>query len=331
MCTVNDILDFSKLEAGQVSFVIQPVSLRGLSRATLDLFAPQAGAKDLSLTLDEDGLDEDLVIAVDPDRIRQILLNFVSNAVKFTATGGVTLQTSYDEAAGKLAVSVIDTGAGIPSDKLDVLFKRFSQVDGTLTRSNGGTGLGLAICKGLVEAMGGEVGVESVVGQGSRFWFTLPAMRATLADETADGEPLSQLSFAGVRVLVADDHPANRELARLFLTGVGADVSEATDGEEAAQMAAEWPYDVILMDVRMPRLDGPSALKRIRSQPGPNDATPILAYTADADPQAAVHLAERGFQGVVSKPVEPGALIAAVARATAFADEDLTPGAADVG
>ncbi|MDP3801404.1 ATP-binding protein [Brevundimonas sp.] len=321
LCTVNDILDFSKLEAGQVSIQVEPVSLARLGRSTLDLFTPQAGAKDLGLTLDGDDLGEDLVIAVDPDRVRQVLLNLVSNAVKFTTTGGVTLQMRYDPAAAVLTVAVIDTGDGIPPDKLDRLFKRFSQVDGTLTRVQGGTGLGLAICKGLVEAMGGEIGVESRVGQGSRFWFSIPAARATLAEAGPEGGMAEPAMVTGVRVLVADDHPTNRELARLYLAGVGAEVTEAGDGEEAVQLASEWPFDVILMDLRMPRLDGEEALRRIRAVPGPNDATPILAFTADADTDAHERLRAVGFQEVVAKPVEPGALIAAVARATAFEEE----------
>jgi PAS domain S-box-containing protein len=315
LCTVNDILDFSKLEAGQVTIHPAPVSLATLSRAALDLFTPQAGAKDLTLTLDS---DDELVVRVDPDRIRQILLNLMSNAVKFTTTGGVTLRTRYDRPAERLRIEVIDTGAGLTAEQQDRLFKRFSQIDGSLTRAHNGAGLGLAICKGLAEAMGGEIGIESQVGQGSRFWFEIPAPLASLS-QTDDGPPVSdQISFTGVRVLVVDDNSANRELARLFLAGVGAEVAEATDGEEAARMAAELPYDVILMDVRMPTLDGPGALRKIRGSPGPNDITPMLAFTADADLEARARLSAMGFEGVVAKPVEPGALIAAVARATAF-------------
>ncbi|MDO8380721.1 PAS domain S-box protein [Phenylobacterium sp.] len=329
LCTVNDILDFSKLEAGQVSFHVQPVPLAKLSRATLDLFTPQAGAKDLTLTLEGDA--EDLIISADPDRIRQILLNLVGNAVKFTTLGGVTLRTAYDRSAQTLSVEVVDTGAGVSPEQQERLFKRFSQVDGSLTRAHGGTGLGLAICKGLVEAMGGEIGVDSVVGQGSRFWFRIPAPLAQAAQGGADGPAIERLTFAGVRVLVADDHAANRELARLFLAGVGAEVSEACDGEEAAQLAALWPYDVILMDVRMPRLDGPGALRRIRETPGPNDATPILAYTADADAEIGGRLTAMGFQDIVAKPLDPRALISAVARATAFDHDQQAQEQAHVG
>src|SRR6201999_151212 len=139
------------------------------------------------------------------------------------------------------------------------------------------------ICKGLVEAMGGEVGVESRIGQGSRFWFRIPAPTASLIGDGAASPGLSRPMFEGVRVLVADDHASNRELARLFLAGVGADVTEAGDGEEAVEFARDWPFDAILMDLRMPRLDGAGALRAIRSAPGPNDATPIIAFTADAN------------------------------------------------
>jgi len=322
LCTVNDILDFSKLEAGQVTIRPEPVRLATLAHATLELFAPQAGAKDLELELDLD--DADAVLALDPDRVRQILLNLVGNAVKFTATGSVTLRTRYDRVAEILTAEVIDTGAGIPSDKQDQLFKRFSQVDGSRTRAQGGTGLGLAICKGLAEAMGGEIGVDSREGEGSRFWFRIPASSA-IADEIPDQEACEvRASLEGLRVLAVDDHPANRELARLFLAGAGAQVSEAEDGEVAVAMAAARPFDVILMDLRMPRLDGLGALKRIRAASGPNQATPVVAFTADLTPDLAANLRNQGFDGGVSKPLEAAALLEAVAIAafegTAMAD-----------
>jgi CheY-like chemotaxis protein len=237
--------------------------------------------------------------------------------VKFTDVGGVTLNVRHDAARGQLAVEVTDTGAGIPAEKLGLLFQRFSQVNGSTTRSVGGAGLGLAICKGLVEAMGGQIGVDSREGHGSRFWFTVPATAAAMTQTASDGA-IAMPGFTGARVLVVDDHPANRELAKLFLTGVGAEIAEAEDGEQAVRMAAEWPFDVILMDLRMPKLNGRAALARIRAEDGPNDATPILAFTADADGEMTQQLMLLGFQDVVSKPIEPSALIGAVARALSF-------------
>jgi len=166
--------------------------------------------------------------------------------------------------------------------------------------------------------MGGEIGVESRPGEGSRFWFSISATVAILSDTGAADAAIDRLAFEGVRVLVADDHATNRELVRLFLAGVGADITEAADGEEAARLAAEWPFDVIMLDLRMPVLDGLGALQRIRGSEGPNDATPILAFTADADALTPGRLEAMGFQDVVSKPLEPGALIQAIARATAW-------------
>ncbi|MGZ5986720.1 MAG: ATP-binding protein, partial [Caulobacteraceae bacterium] len=314
LCTVNDILDFSKLEAGQVSIHPQSVDLPALCRSTLQLFAPQAGAKDLHLIYDGPE-SSDLVLSLDPDRIRQILLNLVGNAVKFTETGEVRLSVRYAAAEETLTVEVADTGAGIPPEKMACLFQRFSQIDGTLTRA-GGTGLGLAICKGVVELMGGRIGVDSAPGAGSRFWFVLPASPAAPVEVGAQQAEVAHLHALGVRVLVVDDHPANRQVASLFLSGIGAEVTEAGDGEEGVALAAEWPFDVILMDMRMPRLDGPGALRRIRQEGGLNDQTPIYAFTADADDTLADRLQSMGFDGVVPKPIDPKTLLRAVAAAT---------------
>jgi PAS domain S-box-containing protein len=319
LSTVNDILDFSKLEAGQVRLHPQPTAVAELARGVLELFLPQAGAKDLDLQLDSGA--EDIALLIDPDRVRQLLLNLVGNAVKFTECGAVSLRTRYDPAAGVLCVEVTDSGAGIPPEKQGRLFQRFSQVDGSLTRSSGGTGLGLAICKGLVEAMGGEIGVDSPPAGGATFWFQIPAPPASLP--AIGGESAGDCSaIEGLRVLVVDDHPPNRELARLVLMGLGAEILEAEDGEAAVRIAAEWPLDVILMDLRMPRLDGFGALKQIRAGHGPNDTIPILAFTADVDAACAQRLLAAGFDGVVAKPLDLEALIAAIADATAI---DLGP------
>jgi CheY-like chemotaxis protein len=316
LCTIDDVLDVSKIEAGQVTLRPEPVDLGKLCRGVLELFAPQAGAKDVELTLD-DAAAKDIVVRVDPDRVRQMVLNFVSNAVKFTEVGSITLRTRFDEASDTLAVEAIDTGPGVSAAKQAELFKRFSQLESSMAR-RGGAGLGLAICKGLVEAMGGRIGVESEPGRGSRFWFEIPAARTSVPAAALDEEAVEALSFRGARVLIADDHQVNRDLVRLYLAGMDAEVSEAADGIEAVDLAATWPFDAILMDIRMPRLDGAGALARIRAEPGPNDATPILAFTADAAPEQARELIALGFDDVVAKPAEPSALIAAIARAVSF-------------
>jgi len=327
LCIVNDVLDFSKLEAGQVTLQPEPVAIGKLCRGTLQLFAPQAGAKDLHLELDAGGA-EDVVVRVDPDRIRQIVLHFLSNAVKFTNAGQVMLRVRHDAATDLLCIEVSDTGAGIPPDRQAKLFQRFSQVDGSLARQGGGAGLGLAICRGLVEAMGGRIGAESEPGVGSRFWFEIPAALCALPAGAAGEDGVEPLSFRGARVLVADDHQVNRDLVRLYLAGLDAEVSEAADGEEAVRLAGEWPFDVILMDLKMPGLDGAGALNAIRASGGPNDGTPILAFTADAGPEFVRELKALGFDDVVGKPAEPAALIGAIARAASF---EAGPGADELG
>ncbi|HYE44457.1 MAG TPA: PAS domain S-box protein [Caulobacter sp.] len=315
LSVVNDILDFSKLEAGQLVIRPQPTAPARLARAALELFGPQAGAKDLTLTLDSD-ITEDQYVLADPDRLRQILLNLVGNAVKFTEAGTVTL--SLRREGERLSASVRDTGPGIAADRLHLLFRRFSQVDG----SAGGTGLGLAICKGLVEAMGGEIAIESQVGEGSCFSFSFPA---PAAEPPAPVEAAIARAAAspGLRILVADDHPANRELVQLVLRGIGAEVTVAEDGAEAVERADKDPYDVILLDLRMPRMAGDEALRLIREPGRLNETTPILAFTADAGPESAGRLTSIGFDGVVSKPVEPATLIPAVLQAAAVDTDEL--------
>src|SRR5205085_5976484 len=179
-------------------------------------------------------------------------LNLVGNAVKFTDRGAVTVSAAWDEACARLRIEVADTGPGLTDQQREQLFQRFSQIDGSLSRAHGGTGLGLAICKGLVEAMGGEIGAHSRPGKGSAFKFWIPAQAVAAPAKAADARGYDPSSAPGLRVLVVDDHPANRELATLFLAGIGAEVFEASDGPEALEMAARWPFDLILMDLRMP-------------------------------------------------------------------------------
>lgn len=317
LCLVNDVLDFSKLEAGQVEFHTQPTSLRDLCVSALELFAPQAGAKDLGLELKLDPAS-DRTLIIDPDRVRQVMINLIGNAVKFTPSGSITLEASYDGA--RLSIRICDTGPGIAPEKLDRLFKRFSQVDASSTRVHGGTGLGLVICKALVEGMKGEIGVESRLGEGAVFWFELPAQAAAVSLPASHHQALGQAdAISGLRVLLVDDHPPNRELARLVLCGAGAEVFEACDGGEAVAMSARRPFDVVLMDLNMPTMDGRTALAHIRATSGPNDRTPILAFTAngEGDPERFVAM---GFDGLADKPIDPAGLLQAVVQAAMLED-----------
>jgi PAS domain S-box-containing protein len=308
LSTVNDILDFSKLESGRLQIHLEPCDPAEVCRETLELFSEQAAAKGLSLRFAAEPLPASL--ALDPNRLRQLLLNLIGNAVKFSEAGEIVLAAAWRADAQRLSVSVQDQGPGIAKAQQSLLFRRFSQVDGSSTRRHGGTGLGLAICMGLVEAMGGEIGIDSELGRGARFFFDIPAAPAAAAEAEAASE--TGLFPPGVRVLVADDHPANRELVRAVLVPLGAEVTEAENGAEALAAAERTRFDLILMDLRMPVLDGLGAMSAIRRGAGPNRATPILAFSAGADAPGAEARLQAGFDGDLSKPALPTDLIAAV-------------------
>jgi CheY-like chemotaxis protein len=309
---VNEILDFSKVEAGQMMIDPKAVDAVAIAEDALAMFGPQADAKSLWLEF-EAAPDIPDYVCVDPDRLRQILLNLVGNAVKFTDEGSVRLVLAYGTAEQSLMVRVEDTGAGMDQAQCARLFQRFSQVDASSTRRHGGTGLGLAICKGLVEAMGGEIGVESSPGQGSVFQFRIEAPSAS-APQVIGEDGASSATLGGVRVLVADDNAANRELTRALLEQFDAEVTVVADGAEGVALAAEAPFDVILLDLNMPILDGRGALHRIRSEPGPNQGVPIFAFTADGPDT--VNCGMDGFDGVIGKPIIASDMISALLQAT---------------
>jgi PAS domain S-box-containing protein len=320
LTTINDILDFSKLEAGQLELNLEPTAPAQLIGEALELFSLDTATKGVALRAQGlETLPADLLI--DGGRLRQVLLNLIGNAVKFTETGSITVRAAYDFTGQRLSLSVADTGPGIAPEDLDLLFRRFSQVDAGLTRKHGGTGLGLAICKGLVEAMGGEIGVTSLPGQGADFSFHVLARSAAHA-RTPTAEPFAApLLPSACRVLIVDDNPANRELVNAILTAMGAEVAEAVDGEEGVAAAAAQPFDAILMDLRMPRLDGAQAALRIRGGGGPNARTPIIAFSADARPEGPGDI----FDGAVSKPMTAAGLIGALNSAMAAPTRTLEP------
>jgi PAS domain S-box-containing protein len=306
---INDILDYSKLEAGAVEMEARAFDPRALTQATAAMVEGQCAVKGLTLSV---VLDPDLPAALTGDggRLRQVMLNFLANAAKFTAAGQVSLEASWS--GGRLRVAVRDTGIGIPAEKIASLFERFSQADNSTTRLYGGTGLGLSISRRLVEMMGGEIGVESRDGEGSTFWFEVPLMPAEAIEGQA-GSGSDVPSPDGLRILVADDAAANRELAVAILGGLGVVVETVEDGGEAVEAARTGGYDLILMDVHMPVMDGLDATRAIRSLGGEPGRVPIIALTANVQPEQVQRCREAGMDDHVGKPIQVAELLRVIA------------------
>jgi signal transduction histidine kinase/AmiR/NasT family two-component response regulator len=322
LAVVNDILDFSKLEAGQVRLQPQPFLTADFFIQTAEMFAEQAAAKGVAVELD---LDPALPARLDADagRLRQVLNNLIGNAVKFTDQGRVAIQVRYDPATARLDVAVADTGAGVPPDKLDRLFQRFSQVDGSVSRRHGGTGLGLSICKHLVELMEGDIGVTSAVGAGSTFAFWIPAPAAAALGEAEPGLPGAAADRAPARILVVDDLDVNRELLSALLTATGQAVETAASGAEALALAAAQPFDLIFMDLQMPGMDGFETTRALRAGCPLNRAAPIVALSANVLPEHVEASLAAGMNDHLGKPVVPRELIAMIDRWSAVRlDED---------
>ena len=314
---VGDLLDFAKVEAGRVDLTLAPTSPVALLRDATAIIAPEAAAKGLYLRTAVETLDDgaaDTLLALDETRLRQALLNLLANALKFTAQGGVTAKLTLGPAASDVRFEVSDTGIGIAPDIQARLFQRFSQGDSSISRSYGGTGLGLAISKALVTRMGGEIGVESQLGQGARFWIALTAQPAA-APAPADEAAPQTLTERTPRVLLVDDHPMNRELGKALLTLAGCDVVTAEDGAQAVEAVRVGDIDLVLMDVHMPGMDGLAATRAIRALPGPLAALPIIALSADVLPEQIARCRAAGMDDHVAKPIQREALIATVAAA----------------
>ncbi len=311
---INDILDFSKLEAGKIDIKAAPFLLARTLRDTEMLMRPLAQEKENRLTVVSDG-DTDTWISADEVRLRQVINNLISNALKFTNQGTVTIRVgleSSDGKAAKLKVSVIDTGVGISEEDVKRLFQRFSQLENA--RKVGGTGLGLAISEQLVKLMGGEIGVKSTLGEGSEFYFWIPV---TLEAAPQDAKEKTATQSTAARILVAEDVKLNQILIQKMLTQLGHKCVVANDGFEAIEKLETLgasAFDLILMDNQMPGMDGIETARRIRQMDEAIAAIPIIALTADAMAEQRQAFRAAGMDGFVSKPIEIDRLRFEIAR-----------------
>ena len=313
LTVVNDILDFSKIEAGAIELERQAFAPAVLVNSSLSIVRSLAAAKGLRIraTIDP-ALPPGLV--GDASRLRQVLLNLLNNAIKFTERGSVVLSVQHQGPEGtgeRLRFSVVDTGIGIAHDKQHRLFQRFSQVDGSIERDFGGTGLGLAICKRLVELMGGEIGVRSAEGAGSTFWFSLTLPRGSVEARISlvTDAPVSRMRG---RLLLVEDNAINQELALATLTTAGHTVDVVGDGAAAVQAVERGNYDLVLMDVQMPGMNGMTATRRIRQLRTPSATVPVIAMTANVLPDQIRRFREAGMDDHVGKPFNQAKLCAMI-------------------
>lgn len=314
LSVIEDVLDMARIEAGKMGMTHSEFSLHELVRGVAELIGPEADAKGLYLTVDV-GSVPDRVIA-DPARLRQAILNYAVNALKFTDHGGITIvcTTEVTEAPDcLLRVEVRDTGPGISADDAARLFTAFARLDDVRSRAQGGTGLGLAITREIARLMGGDAGVESVPGAGSAFWLTARLKLAGATGEAGEGvegadavvnaERDIRERHPGARVLLVEDNRVSRRLAQKMLGGAGLVVTAASSGEEALELAAGSAFDLVLMDVNMPGIDGLETTRRLRAVPGFGDV-PIVAVTGQAFDSDRDACLAAGMTGFTTKPVE---------------------------
>nr|CRH07828.1 putative hybrid histidine kinase with PAS sensor domain and response regulator receiver domain [Candidatus Magnetococcus massalia] len=311
---INDILDLSKVEAGQLELESIPFNPMQLLEETHVIFVKQAETKGLLLEVCHQD-DLPILLLGDRSRVRQVMVNLVGNAIKFTEKGSIQLNMAYQE--GALYFSVTDTGVGITQQKIDQIFEKFTQADSSIARRFGGTGLGLSISRTLVELMGGTIEAESTPEQGSTFAFTIPCViteqRRVAVQHDASQQ---QLDTQGLHILLVDDSDDNRTLIRTYLKQTPHQVTEAVNGEEAVKFAKEGGFDLILMDIQMPIMDGYSASKAIRKHEESHQQLPIpiLALTAHALQEDVVLSIEAGCNDHLTKPIKKHALLETIKR-----------------
>ncbi|MEQ1754943.1 MAG: ATP-binding protein [Micropepsaceae bacterium] len=319
MSIVNDVLDLSKIEAGQLEIAPIDFDLSHLLHRVQKLWSVRADEKRIKLIV---ATDSNLAphLKLDPVRVRQCISNLISNAIKFTERGMITVLASVHETHGDevtIAIRVEDTGIGMSEETLAKLFQPFTQADASTSRRFGGTGLGLSISRRLARLMGGDLVAESTMNRGSVFTLTFKARAAESASRERNAErerPIQATKINGISVLIVDDQPVNRKVARLFLEPHGLKVSEAENGKQTLDMLAKESFDVVLLDVHMPVMDGPETIRHIRSCGQAWANVPTIALTADAMSGEREKLLGIGMTGYVSKPIDQRELIAEIAR-----------------
>jgi signal transduction histidine kinase/ActR/RegA family two-component response regulator len=303
---VNEVLDFSKLDAGKLEIVEEYFPLAPLLQETAKSFATIIKEKNIALVLELDKMPDEMQVYADAMRLKQVILNLLSNAIKFTHQGTVTLSTKVEQLTSdrsSILFSVSDTGIGIAADKLPLIFDSFTQADAETTRKYGGSGLGLSICRQLTQQMGGELKVESEVNKGSRFYFSLSMPVTYRKIVMSDNTQMKKLeSLNGLRILLAEDNPVNMKIAKRFLDGWDAKTDVAENGLKALYLFKENKYDLLLIDLEMPEMDGKQFVTAVRQE---NDSIPAIAFTAAVYEDMSSDLKAHGFTSYIHKPFRP--------------------------